>query len=131
MVLDTSAVVALLFGDTESTRMIHAIAEAEDRWIGAPTLVEASAVMLARKGPGGELALDALLKRLNVETVPLSETAARLARLGYARFGKGVGSPPVLNLGDCYAYGTAMALRQPLLFKGEGFRQTDVPVVEY
>ena len=87
--------------------------------------------MLARKGPGGELALDALLKRLNVETVPFSETAARLARLGYARFGKGVGSPAVLNLGDCYAYGTAMALRQPLLFTGEDFRQTDVPVAEY
>jgi ribonuclease VapC len=87
--------------------------------------------MQARKGSNGDLALDALLKRLRVETVPFSETAARLARLGYARFGRGVGSPAVLNLGDCYAYGTAMALRQPLLFKGEDFRQTDVLVAEY
>jgi ribonuclease VapC len=58
--------------------------------------------------------------------VPFTEDAARLARLGYARFGRGVGSPAVLNYGDCLAYGVAMAAREPLLFKGGDFPQTDV-----
>lgn len=58
-------------------------------------------------------------------------TAARLARLAYARFGKGVGDPPVLNLGDCLSYGIAMAEREPLLFKGDDFARTDVEAVAY
>ena len=131
MVLDTSALLAILFGEPESERMIRAIAAAQDRLLGTPTLVEASAVMQARKGPGGDVALDALLRRLSIETVPLSEAAATLSRLAYGRFGKGVGSPGVLNFGDCYSYGVAMALRRPLLFKGDDFRQTDVLVADY
>jgi ribonuclease VapC len=87
--------------------------------------------MLARKGPGGEVALDALIERLGIRIVPISETAARLARLAYARFGKGIGDPGVLNFGDCLAYGVAMAERQRLLFKGDDFSQTDVPTAEY
>jgi ribonuclease VapC len=88
-------------------------------------------VMLARKGPAGEIALDALLRRLGVSVIPMSEDAARLARLAYARFGKGVGSPGVLNYGDCLAYGVAMAARQPLLFKGEDFGRTDVTAARF
>ena len=87
--------------------------------------------MQARKGPGGEIALDALLERLDIGLVALSADGSRLARLGYARFGKGVGSPGVLNYGDCLAYGVAMAAREPLLFKGEDFAQTDVGVAAY
>lgn len=87
--------------------------------------------MLARKGPGGEIALDALMERLDIDVLPMSEDAARLARLGYARFGKGVGSPGVLNYGDCLAYGVAMVAREPLLFKGHDFPQTDVSVAVY
>ena len=61
----------------------------------------------------------------------MSPDAAKLARLGYARFGKGVGNPAVLNLGDCLAYGVAMAAREPLLFKGSDFAATDVARVTY
>ncbi len=111
--------------------MVRALAGAEERMVGSATLVEAAAVMLGRKGPGGEVALDALLQRLEVEVVPLDATAAKLARLAYARFGKGVGDPPVLNFGDCLAYGVAMALRRPLLFKGEDFSATDVTPALY
>jgi len=131
MVLDTSAVVAILFGEPEAEGMIRTLASTQNRLLGTPTLVEASAVMQARKGPGGDVALDAFLRRLAIETVPLSDTAATLARLAYGRFGKGVGFPGVLNLGDCYSYGVAMALRQPLLFKGDDFSQTDVLVAAY
>jgi len=131
MVLDTSAVLAILLSEDEAPRMIQAVARAEKRLLGAASLVEASAVMLARKGSGGDVALDALLRRLEVEVVPLTETAATLARLAYGRYGKGAGTPEVLNFGDCLAYGTAMALREPLLFKGDDFRRTDVSAVEY
>ena len=111
--------------------MIRAIAADGTRLVGAATVVEASAVMQAKKGSGGDVALDALLKRLSVETVPLTAQAAALARLAYGRFGRGVGSPAVLNYGDCLAYGVAMALREPLLFKGRDFSLTDVNAVEY
>lgn len=131
MVLDTSALLAILFAEPESLAMVRAIAEDERRLVGAPTLVEASAVMLAKKGGAGEVALDALLERLGVAVVPMSVGAARLARLAYARFGKGVGDPAVLNYGDCLSYGVAMAEREPLLFKGEDFAHTDVAVVAY
>lgn len=111
--------------------MVRAIAGDEIRFVGAPTLVEAAAVMLAKKGPGGEVALDALLERLSVRVLEMSVPAAKLARLAYARFGKGVGDPGVLNFGDCLAYGVAMAEREPLLFKGDDFPRTDVAAVRY
>ncbi len=131
MIIDTSALVAILLGEPEADRLVTAIIEAESRLVGTPSLVEAAAVMRARTGPGGEIALDALLERLDIESVPLSDDGARLARLGYASFGKGVGSPGVLNYGDCLAYAVAMAAREPLLFKGDDFGQTDVEVAAY
>jgi ribonuclease VapC len=66
-----------------------------------------------------------------VELVEMSVAAARLARLAYARFGKGVGDPAVLTFGDCVTYGVAMAMREPILFKGTDFGKTDVEVVGY
>lgn len=131
MLLDTSALLAILFDEPEARAMVRAVAKDPTRLVGAPTLVEASAVLTARKGSGGEVALDALLERMRVEVVPMSVDAARLARLAYARFGKGVGDPAVLDYGDCLSYGIAMAMREPLLFKGDDFGRTDVPAVAY
>lgn len=131
MVLDTSALVAILLAEPEAPAFVRALAHAERRIVGTPTLVEASAVMHARKGPGGEMALDSLLERAGIQVVPMTVPAARLARLAYARFGKGVGDPGVLNYGDCLAYGVAMAEREPLLFKGDDFSRTDVKVAGY
>jgi ribonuclease VapC len=131
MVLDTSALRAILFGESEADAMVRAIAADERRLIGAPTLVETSLVLRAQKGGGGEVALDALLERLAVEIVPMSLAAAKLARMAYARFGRGVGDPGVLSYGDCLAYGVAMAEREPLLFKGDAFSRTDVGIVSY
>jgi ribonuclease VapC len=129
MVIDTSALLAILFGEPEAEALVEAIASAATRLLGAPTLVEASAVMLARKGAQGEIALDALLQRLGIEVVPMSPEAAVFARSAYARFGKGVGSPGVLNYGDCLSYGVARATGEPLLFKGDDFPRTDLPAV--
>ena len=131
MVIDTSALLAILLSEPEAPGLVKAIMSAERAVVGTPSLVEAAAVMLARKGPGGEVALDALLERLGIDSAPFTEDSARLARLAYSRFGKGVGSPGVLNYGDCLAYGMAMASREPLLFKGDDFIKTDVTRANY
>lgn len=131
MVLDTSALLAILFAEPEAGAMVSAIGKDGVRILGAPTLVEASAVMVARKGPAGEVALDAVLQRLGIKVVDMGVDAARLARLAYARYGKGVGEPGVLNFGDCLTYGIATAAREPLLFKGDDFARTDVEIAAY
>lgn len=131
MIIDTSALLAILLDEPESTALVSAISAASVRLIAAPTLVEASAVLHGRKGPSGDVALDALLHRLSVITVDMNSAAAAFARDAFRRFGKGVGNPAVLNYGDCLAYGAAMATGQPLLFKGADFAQTDIAAVLY
>jgi ribonuclease VapC len=131
MVIDTSAVIAILFSEPEAARLIAAIDEDTVRIIGAPTLVEAGAVMIAKRGPTGPVALDALMQRLDIKIEAFSGTAADFARSGYSKYGKGVGSPSVLNYGDCLSYGLAQALGQPLLFKGNDFPATDVAIAKY
>ena len=126
MVIDSSALIAILLGEAGSDALASAIAAAERRVVGAPTLVETAAVMIARHGPAGEIAVDALLQRLDLEVVAMSADAATAARSAYARWGKGVGSPGVLNFGDCLSYGVARAEDEPLLFIGDDFARTDV-----
>jgi ribonuclease VapC len=75
--------------------------------------------------------LDAWLRKIDAAVVPLTAEGAEHARRAYARFGKGIGDPAVLNFGDCLSYGVAMALGEPLLFKGEDFARTDVAVAAY
>lgn len=131
MIIDTSAVIAILLGEPEAPRLVQAIVAAPTRVIAAPALVEASAVLLAKKGRVGEVALDALLQRLDIDVIPMSPAAALAARSAYRRYGKGVGSPGVLNHGDCLSYGVAMAEGDTLLFKGDDFSRTDVLAAEY
>lgn len=131
MVIDTSALLAILFAESEAEAMVMAIASDDRRVVGAPTWVEASAVMLARKGSAGEVALDALLERLRIDVIPMTVDAARLARLAYERFGKGIGEPAVLDYGDCLSYGVAMAGGSRLLCKGDDFSRTDVELAPY
>ena len=131
MVIDSSALIAILLDEPESARLVRAIAGAHAPVVGAPTLVEATAVMLARLGPQGDALLDALLQRLRVEVVPMTPRAAEAARQAYASYGKGVGHPGVLNLGDCLAYGVAVDRGAPLLFKGDDFPRTDVDQAKY
>lgn len=126
MVVDSSALLAILLGEAGADQLVDAIDSAELRRVPAPTLVEASAVMIGRKGPPGDVALDALLQRLALEVVAMTPEAAAHARIAYGRYGKGVGQPAVLNYGDCLAYGVARALDAPLLFVGEDFGRTDV-----
>lgn len=131
MVIDSSALVAILLSEPDSSRLVAAIDAAPSRRVPAPTLVEAAAVLLAKAGPAGEIALDAMLKRLDIDVIEMSPDAAAAARGAYRRFGKGVGSPGVLNFGDCLAYGVAIAEQDSLLCKGADFSKTDVSLVEY
>lgn len=131
MVIDTSALIAILLDEPEADRLVEAIAAAATRAVGGPTLVEASAVMLANRGPEGVVALDALLHALDIDIVAMSREASRLARDAYARYGKGVGSPAVLNYGDCLSYGVAVEAGERLLFKGDDFARTDIAAVPY
>ncbi len=131
MVIDTSAILAILLGEPEAIPLVRAISAAPVRMIGAPSLVEASAVLFARNGPGGDVALDALLQRLSIITIAMTPDAAAHARDAFRRFGKGTGQPAVLNYGDCLAYGIAVANGSPLLFKGKDFARTDVEVAAY
>ena len=125
MVLDTSALLAVLLGEPERDRFVALLADADDPVISAATLVEASIVMLARTGDKGVALLDELLAAAAVRCIAVDGVQASLARDGYARYGRGRGQAG-LNYGDCFAYALARAMDRPLLFKGDDFAQTDV-----
>jgi ribonuclease VapC len=125
MVLDTSALVAILSDEPERTDVVRLVTEAADPVVSAATLLEASIVMQARTGPDGLEDLDRLLQAAGVRCVAVDATQALAARAAWARFGKGR-SPAGLNFGDCFSYALAMTLDRPLLFKGDDFAQTDV-----
>jgi len=125
MVVDTSALVAVLLGEPERDRFIELLADAEDPLISAATLVETSIVMLAKTGAEGVSDLDELLAAAAVRCVAVDAAQAHLAREAFARFGKGRARAG-LNYGDCFAYALARATARPLLFKGDDFIHTDV-----
>jgi ribonuclease VapC len=125
MVVDSSAIVAILQREPERDRFIDALAEANDPLISAATLFEASIVMHRR---GGDLAvetLDDLLLSAGVRCVALDVTHVHAARDAWLRYGKGNGAAR-LNFGDCFSYALAKTTGRPLLFKGDDFAQTDV-----
>lgn len=125
MVVDTSAVVAILLREPEHETISALLAGADDPLISAATLLEASIVMQAKIRAEGVAALDALLDAASVRTVAVDRAQALAARDAYTRYGKGF-SPAALNFGDCFAYALARAKGRPLLFKGEDFAQTDI-----
>lgn len=128
MVLDTSAIMAILRQETEAPQFAQAIESDPLRLVSTATLFEAWIVATSRVGAAGGEDLDELMSILSVEIVPVTEDHLRLARDGYARFGKGR-HPAGLNFGDCFSYALAMAADEPLLFKGGDFGLTDVKVV--
>ena len=126
MVIDTSALVALLLDEPERAAFAAAIEADPKRLVSALTLVEAGIVLEARLGQPGADALDLLLQRADIQIVAADREQAEIARRAWRTFGKG-NDPAGLNLGDCFAYALAVAAAEPLLFKGEDFRRTDVP----
>jgi len=125
MVVDTSALVAVLLGEPERDAFIDVLVEAHDPLISTGTLLEASIVMQAKTGPDGVSDLDALLAAIAVRPVAVDAAQVSLARDAFGQFGKGR-SPAGLNYGDCFAYALAQTMGRPLLFKGADFAHTDV-----
>ncbi len=125
MVVDTSAILAILFDEPELQAFTEAIETAERRLLSAANFVEASMILESRHGADGVRALDRMLATANIEVVAVDEAQARAAREAFREFGKGR-HPAGLNFGDCFAYALATTLAEPLLFKGTDFSQTDV-----
>jgi ribonuclease VapC len=125
MVVDTSALVAILRNEPERAELLHVLAAAEDIVISAATLLEASIVLHAKAGAEGVDDLDQLLRVAGARTVAVDVRQVRVAREGWARYGKGR-SPAALNFGDCFSYALAKTSDRALLFKGDDFTHTDV-----
>ena len=128
MVLDTSALLAVLLGEPERDPFIVVLAEAEDPLISAATLVESSMVMRAKTGDGGVADLDDLLAAAAVRCVAVDSVQAYLARDAFARFGKGRAAAG-LNFGDCFSYALADHSGFPLLCTGADLAATDLEII--
>jgi ribonuclease VapC len=125
MVIDTSAFVAILRNEPEAIVFRRAIAVSSIRLASALSKLEASMVVLGRRGSPGLVELDRLFAELAITFVPFDEHQADIARDAFARFGKGRHRAG-LNFGDCATYALAKAEAEPLLFKGTDFGATDV-----
>ena len=125
MILDTSAVLAILFREPGYEAFEKAVADAPTCSISAASLVEASIVLESRAGDAAIRHCDALFRQARIQVEPVTEEQALLARQGYSDYGKGR-HPAGLNFGDCFAYALAKSTGEPLLFRGDDFLQTDI-----
>ena len=126
MVVDTSAMLAILQDEPERRRFNEAFESAESRRMSVATFVETSIIIEARYGAEGLRDLDLLLERAAIELISVDMEQARVARDAFSRFGKGR-HPAALNFGDCFSYAVARVLGEPLLYKGDDFSRTDLP----
>ncbi len=125
MVLDTSALVALLLDEPEAEEFRVAVEEDTSRLVSAATLLETALVIEARKGEPGGRELDALIQKAEIVVVAVDAEHVSEARRAYRRFGKGRHTAG-LNFGDVFAYALARTSGEPLLFKGDDFAKTDI-----
>lgn len=130
MVIDTSALMAILLGEPQAEPLARAIAADPKRLLSAFSALEASIVICARKGESGGRELDLLLHKCQVETVALDADQSELARKAWTAFGKGRHAA-ALNIGDCCSYALSRFSAEPLLFVGDDFTKTDVRAVSY
>lgn len=126
MIVDSSAIVALIRQEQDATVFARALEAAASRKMSTANFLEAAIVLDSRRDPTQNRRFDALLLESKVELVALDETQARIAREAYRDFGKGSGHPARLNFGDCFAYALAKTTGESLLYKGTDFSQTDV-----
>ena len=129
MIIDSSALFAILLQEAEAERIARAIALDAKRLISAATWLEISMVVFLRVGEEGVRSLDLLAAKYQLDLVSMTPKQAELARRAFKQYGKGI-HPARLNFGDCIVYALAKDTGEPLLFKGEDFSQTDlVPVI--
>lgn len=128
MVIDTSAIIAILLGEPDNKILAQTIAADPKRLMSAFSVLESSIVIEAKKGEGGGRELDLLLHRATIEVISMDDAQSQLAREAWRRYGKG-NHPATLNIGDCCSYALAKHSGEPLLFKGNDFNRTDIPWV--
>ena len=126
MIVDTSALIAILRNEQDAMSYAKAIADASIRRISAANYVETAAVIDGSREPVASRRFDDLLREARFVIEPVTESQARIAREAYRDFGRDSGHAARLNLGDCFAYALAKVLDEPLLFKGDDFIHTDV-----
>ena len=126
MIIDTSAIFAILRDEPDAMSFARAIAEATIRRVSAVNFVESAAVIDASHDPIATRRFDDLVKEANISVEPVRADQAQIARAAYRDFGKGSSHPAGLNFGDCFAYALAKTLAEPLLFKGSDFAHTDI-----
>jgi ribonuclease VapC len=125
IVVDTSALIAILDKEPDAALYAEAIAEADPPLISAATLLELNIVMINRHGVKAERMVDRLIQEARFQVESFTVQHAELAREAYARYGKGQ-QTAALNYGDCFSYALAKATGLPLLFKGRDFLKTDI-----
>ena len=131
MIIDTSAIVAVLRGEPDAERFESALAGARDPRLSVGTYLESAVVVDMNGDPVLSARFDSLLETIGAVLEPVTAEQATIARRAYRDYGKGSGHPAQLNFGDCFAYALARARREPLLFKGGDFSQTDIePALE-
>jgi ribonuclease VapC len=125
MIIDTSAILAILFGEPDAEIYAEAIAGAEARLISAANYLEAAITVDNQAGLAAGRQFDAFVEEAGLQIEPTTEAHASIARRAYLDYGKG-NHPAKLNFGDCFAYALAKATGRPLLYKGADFSKTDV-----
>ncbi len=128
MIIDTSALIAILRDEPEAAACAQTIEASATRRVSAANFVEAAVVIDGSRDPIASRRFDDLIREAQIVIEPVTEQQARIAREAYRDFGKGSGHPAQLNFGDCFAYALAKVTREPLLFKGRDFAHTDVEV---
>jgi ribonuclease VapC len=131
MIIDTSALFAILRDEPEARHFAQAIESSGIRRVSAANFVEAAIIIDASRDPIASRRFDDLIKEAHIAIEPVTEAQARIAREAFRDFGKGSGHPAKLNFGDCFAYALAKANGEPLLFKGGDFARTDIKSADH
>ena len=126
MIVDTSALIAILRDEPEARACASAIESSAIRRVSAANFVETALIIDASRDPVASRRFDDLIREAQIIVEPVTEAQARIAREAYRDFGKGSSHPAKLNFGDCFAYALAKFTGEPLLFKGDDFARTDI-----
>src|SRR6185312_16553788 len=126
MIIDTSAIIAILRDEPKALPCAQAIAQATVRRVSAVTFVESGVVIDASRDPVATRRFDDFMREAGISVEPVTKVQAQIAKDAYRDFGKGSGHPAQLNFGDCFAYALARETGEPLLFIGDDFVRTDL-----
>ncbi len=128
MVIDSSALIALLLTEPEADAFVATLAGDANRLVSAASYLETAIVLLTRSGPEAQEKLDRLIAELSITIIPFTREQAVLAIAAYREYGKGSGHPASLNFGDCFTYALAKLTAERVLFKGNDFSRTDIDI---